>query len=76
MDVSSPVANYARQSQFAVGWLVGYDFGPVRLQAYVTRDLYERNYTGFDTRVWGRLTIPLWTAPAASAAPVTAVRRY
>ena len=73
MDVSSPITNYARQSQLAAGRLVGYDFGAVRLQAYVTRDLCERNYTGFDTRVWGRVTIPLWTvSPAAGRSLLSA----
>jgi hypothetical protein len=70
MDLSRPIASYEKQSQFAAGWLVGYDFGPVRLQAYVTRDAYEHNYSGHDTRV----TVPLWTA-AASTPPVV-VRRY
>ena len=73
MDVSTPVSNYQKQSQFAAGWLVGYDFGSVRLQGYVTRDLYEHNYSGHDTRVWGRLTLPLWTSLPASP---PAARRY
>ena len=30
------------QGQVAVGGLVGYNFGPVNLQAYVTRDVAER----------------------------------
>jgi hypothetical protein len=74
MDLSRPIASYEKQSQFAAGWLVGYDFGPARLQAYVTRDAYEHNYSGHDTRLWGRVTVPLWT-PAASAPPAVA-RRY
>ena len=56
------------QSQLALGGLVGYDFGPVIGQLYVTRDVYEDNYTGYDTRVWGRLVIPLWTAPKPAPA--------
>ena len=58
-DLSEPVAGYQKQSQLAVGGLVGYDFGPVNLQAYLTTDLYEENYGGRDTRVWGRVVIPL-----------------
>ncbi len=60
------------QSQLALGGLVGYDFGPVIGQLYVTRDVYEDNYTGYDTRVWGRLVIPLWTAP--KPAPVVTAK--
>ncbi|HLK83325.1 MAG TPA: transporter [Xanthobacteraceae bacterium] len=67
-DVSSPFAGYLRQSQFALGGLVGYDFGPVILQAYLTRDVAESNYGGFDTRVWGRIIIPLGN-PFATPAP-------
>jgi hypothetical protein len=68
-DVSSPVSNFPRQSQFAVGGLVGYDFGSVTLQAYVTTDVAESNYGGFDTRAWTRVIIPLsnLTPPAKVA---------
>jgi hypothetical protein len=48
-----------KQNQFALGGLVGYDFGPVTAQIYITRDLEETNYAGYDTRIWGRLVIPL-----------------
>jgi hypothetical protein len=60
-DLSQPIPTYQKQSQFAVGGLVGYDFGPLTLQAYLTRDVVEHNYGGFDTRVWGRVIIPIWT---------------
>ena len=67
-DVSSPIPSYQRQSQFALGGLVGYDFGPVILQAYLTRDVAESNYGGFDTRAWGRIIIPFGD-PFATPAP-------
>lgn len=57
-----------RQQQFALGGLVGYDFGPVDAQFYVTRDVAETNYTGYDTRLWGRLIVPLWTPPKPAPA--------
>ncbi len=38
---------YGRQSQIAVGGLIGYNFGPLDLQAYVTRDVYTHNYVNF-----------------------------
>ena len=68
-DVSTPIAGYLRQSQIAVGALVGYDFGPITLQGYATTDVYEKNYGGFDTRVWGRLIIPIWTPAAPAPTP-------
>ena len=50
---------YRRQGQFAVGGLVGYNFGPANLQAYVTRDVVERNYGGLETRGWLRVIVPI-----------------
>jgi hypothetical protein len=58
-DLNSPIAGYARQSQFAVGGLIGYDFGPVILQAYLTTDVWEQNYGGHDVRGWARIIVPL-----------------
>ena len=57
-------------SQFALGGLVGYDFGPVNVQFKVTRDVYEQNYGSYDTRAWVTLYIPLWVANAPAPAPL------
>ena len=65
-DLNRPIPTYAKQSQFAVGGLVGYDFGPVILQGYLTTDVAETNYGGHDTRGWARIIIPIWNPPAAS----------
>jgi hypothetical protein len=43
-----------------VGGLVGYNFGPVNLQAYLTRDVVQRNYRGRETRGWLRVIVPLY----------------
>lgn len=75
-DLNGPIAGYAKQSQFAAGGLIGYDFGRLRLQAYLTRDVYERNYGGRDTRLWGRVTVPLWAASAAASTPSAIVRKH
>jgi hypothetical protein len=69
-DLNSPIAGYLKQSQFAIGGLVGYDFGPLILQAYVTTDVVEENYGGHDTRGWFRMIIPVWTPPAPPRAPL------
>jgi hypothetical protein len=74
-DLSSPIPTYQRQSQFALGGLVGYDFGTMVLQVYLTRDVVEHNYGGFDTRAWGRIVIPLGN-PFATPAPVAAGPMY
>lgn len=66
---------YARQGQFAVGGLVGYNFGPVTLQAYLTRDVVQQNYGGRETRGWLRVTVPIHpedseTASAGRPGPI------
>lgn len=60
-DLSSPYMFYQKQSQFAAGGLIGYDFGPVNVQLKLTTDLYEENYGGRDTRVWANFIIPIWS---------------
>jgi len=63
-DLSTPISGYEKQSQFAIGGLVGYEFGPVILQAYVTTDVYQKNYGGYDTRGWVRIIVPVGNAGA------------
>jgi hypothetical protein len=72
-DVSDPVNGYQNQRQFAVGGLIGYDFGPVKLQTYVTTDVTQDNYGGYDTRGWTRIIIPLGN-PFPTQEPLS--RRY
>lgn len=66
-DLSTPVVGYGKQSQFALGGLVGYNFGPVDLQAYLTTTVWQENYGGYDTRAWFRVVIPIWSPPAPEA---------
>jgi hypothetical protein len=76
-DLNEPVLGYQKQSQFAMGGLLGYDFGPVILQGYVTADVYEKNYGGRDIRGWARIVLPLNVAGAPfgpSPPPATMVR--
>ena len=58
-DVSKPTPGYQEQSQFALGGLVGYNFGPVVMQTYLTRGVAQSNYGGDDTRFWFRFLVPL-----------------
>ena len=66
---NSPIDGYLKQSQIAVGGLIGKSFGPVILQAYLTTDVYEKNYGGHDTRLWGRFIIPVWQPPTPTSTP-------
>lgn len=58
-DTTSAYKGYKKQSQMAVGALIGYDFGPVTLQAKMTTEFSETNYSGLDTRLWSNLILPL-----------------
>ena len=64
-DLTNPTPTYLRQRQIAAGGLVGYNFGSFKLQLYATRDVTEHHYTGYDTRGWACLIVPLYTAPVA-----------
>jgi hypothetical protein len=57
----------ARQGQFAVGGLVGYDFGGLYAQAYLTHDVWQTGYAAstYETNIFGRIIIPLWSPPPA-----------
>jgi outer membrane protein OmpA-like peptidoglycan-associated protein len=69
MDTTSAYGGYNKQQQFAVGPLVGYNFGPLILQVKVTRDVAQRYEGGFDTRGWTNIVIPLWGAPPPPPPP-------
>jgi hypothetical protein len=69
-DLTTPFVGYQKQSQFAVGGLLGYNFDAFILQAYVTTDVTEQNYGGKDTRGWFRVILPVWTPPAPAPAPL------
>ncbi len=56
--------NACKQSQFAVGGLVGYDFGTFRAQAKLSTDVVETNYTGKETRASMTLITRLWAPDA------------
>jgi hypothetical protein len=59
-DLTSPYTGYLKQSQFALGGLIGYDFGPVKANIRLTRDVYQQNEGGYETRLWAHLLIPIW----------------
>jgi hypothetical protein len=58
-DLTAPIAQYREQRQWAVGGLVGYDFGNVTLQTYLTTVVSQDNFGGDDTRLWTRVILPL-----------------
>jgi hypothetical protein len=56
---TSSIQGVAAQSQFALGGLIGYNFGPLSFSFYMTHDIYESGYTGEDTRAFLRWVVPL-----------------
>jgi hypothetical protein len=65
-NASSYCVAPCKQSQFAMGGLVGYDFGSFIAQAKLAADVAQENYAGKEVR--GTLTIvkPLWNPEAGS----------
>jgi len=55
-----------KQSQFAVGGLIGYDFGSFIAQAKLSEDVTEQNYNGREVRGWLTIIKPLWNPEAES----------
>jgi hypothetical protein len=49
-----------KQSQFALGGLVGYNFGPVITQFILANDVYEQNYGRYNTQAIIHVIVPLW----------------
>jgi hypothetical protein len=64
---SSDLTGSAKQSQFAVGGLVGWDFGPFKAQVYGSSDVHTENYARSEARAFGRLIVPLWNPPKETA---------
>ncbi|MDI9849565.1 transporter [Rhodoblastus sp. 17X3] len=63
---------YANQSQFALGGLIGYNFGPVITQFIVSTDVYTQNYNNKQTQFLAHVIVPLW----APEAPKAVVAKY
>ena len=63
------------QSQIDVGFLIGYDFGPVAVQVWADNTVECANCIGTGWDVWGRVSFRLWAPeamkPLASEAGVT-----
>ncbi|MEH3144201.1 MAG: transporter [Methylobacterium frigidaeris] len=76
------------QGRFALGGLVGYDFGRFSVQAWIARDVVTTarqidpvsgptRREAYSTEGWFRVVAPLYTVAAAPAPePVPVVRRY
>ena len=58
---------YQDQSQFALGGLVGYNFGPVITQFIVSQDVYKHNYNAYQTQGLIHVIVPLWNPEAPKA---------
>jgi hypothetical protein len=59
-----------RATDYAIGGLIGYDFGPVALKTFFTDSVYTRDNVG-GLAVWTKLSFRLWgpEAPASAANP-------
>jgi hypothetical protein len=87
---NNPNSRIGRGGRFALGGLIGYDFGPFSVQAYVARDVVTTNRQtdiiggvpvasnreAYSTDGWFRIIAPLYTPAAAAPAPAPLVRKY
>lgn len=76
-DISSASLAAGNRGRFAVGGLIGYDFGILTAQVYAARDVAVAVPRTESTEIWGRIIVPLYS-PAAAVAPAPAplVRKY
>ena len=84
-DISQYSAAAGNRGRFAVGGLIGYDFGPFIAQVYVARDVVTgATYTNalgrvrdnYSTDGWFRIIAPLYTAAAPAPVPSPLIRKY
>ena len=77
LDTSANSVAFNNRGYFALGGLIGYDFGSFTAQAYVAHYVAadERAFGNGDiTEGWFRVIVPLYSPPAAAPAPI--VRKY
>lgn len=58
--LAATVVHCGIQQAIAAGALVGYDFGPVSVQAWVTDQFYSKDTPGGGISVWTRFGFRLW----------------
>lgn len=74
-------ATYAKNGRFALGGLIGYDFGPFTAQTWIARDVVTRavdirGRDAYSTEGWVRIIAPLYTVASAAPAPAPLMRKY
>jgi hypothetical protein len=65
--LAATVVHCGNVEAIAVGALVGYDFGPVNVQGWVTDQFYSKDATGGGITVWTRFGFRLWAPEAPKA---------
>ncbi|MGP0090568.1 MAG: hypothetical protein ACLPKB_11515 [Xanthobacteraceae bacterium] len=69
--VTAGLPTCGHDTDIALGGLVGYDFGPVDLQAYVTKSVYTRDDFGTGgLSAWFRTSFKIWGPDAPPARPM------
>jgi hypothetical protein len=85
-DIGPFSAAAGNRGRFALGGLIGYDFGPFTAQFYIARDVatgatyttaFGRTRDNYSTDGWFRIIAPLYTVAAAPApVPAPLIRKY
>jgi hypothetical protein len=71
--VTASAVTCGRATDFAIGGLIGYDFGPTALKLFVTDSVYTKDDFG-GVLVWTKLSFRLW-APEEPASKPTLIRK-
>ena len=64
---ANALAGGTKQSQFALGGLVGYDFGSFVAQVKIASDVTQENYGDREVRGWLTIIKPLWNPETAGS---------
>ncbi|MGU3666158.1 transporter [Methylobacterium sp. A49B] len=76
-DISAASLAAGNRGRFAVGGLIGYDFGKFTAQFYAARDVVTAVPRTASTELWGRIVVPLYSpTPVVAPAPAPLVRKY
>ena len=76
VNIGDAAAIVGRGGRFALGGLIGYDFGPFTAQIYVARDVVTSVAGTESTDGWFRIIAPLYSPTPAAPAPAPLVRKY
>ena len=59
-DLNKPIPSYRSRANSRLASWSALHVGPAVLETYLTRVVYQKNYDGYDTRLWASIQLKLW----------------